>query len=252
MRFRVTYGDPDALLEDVAQQFERGGFLARVGPDAPPRLFEEADLVLVFGGRRARLRGRVVQVIPEVGVALSFEDVSALAPLLADARARTGSGGPAPVHTLDADGAEDVGAAAEAPGRARPLEAHQRVREASRPEKIRLARHGSRDERMLVLRGGDPTLQRLVLKNPGLTLDEVRTIAGMSAVPVDVLKSIAEHAEWSARPEIALALVRNPKTPVPLAIRLVGHVSMGDLRTLAKSQSLRTPVLHAVRRKVVG
>jgi hypothetical protein len=91
-----------------------------------------------------------------------------------------------------------------------------------------------------------------VLQNPGLKSDEVAAIARMSTVSPDLLKAIVERREWAQRPEVALALVRNPRTPVPLAIRMLDHVAPGDLRRLAKGTSLRMPVLKAARKKVVG
>lgn len=54
------------------------------------------------------------------------------------------------------------------------------------------------------------------------------------------------------RPEIAIALVRNPKVPPPLAIRLLDHVSAAELRQLAKDSRTREPVQRAARKKVMG
>jgi hypothetical protein len=66
------------------------------------------------------------------------------------------------------------------------------------------------------------------------------------------LKQIADRREWAQRPEIAIALVRNPKTPVGVAIKMLDHVTAGDLRQLAKDTNTRTPIQHAARRKVIG
>ncbi|MBI4509475.1 MAG: hypothetical protein HY698_07545, partial [Deltaproteobacteria bacterium] len=66
-----------------------------------------------------------------------------------------------------------------------------------------------------------------------------------------VLKQIAERREWAQRPEIAIALVRNPKTPAPLAVRLLDHVSPAELRHLAKDPGTRPPIQHAARKKVL-
>ena len=85
-----------------------------------------------------------------------------------------------------------------------------------------------------------------------LRLDEVTFIAKMTTVSVELLKAIAERREWTQRPEIALALVRNPKTPVPLAIQMLRNVAPAELRRLAKGGSLRMPILQAARKLVVG
>ncbi len=105
---------------------------------------------------------------------------------------------------------------------------------------------------MRIIRGSNRSLHRTVLQNPRIQLDEVTAFAKMTSVSPDLLKAISERSEWSGRPEIALALVRNPKTPVPLAIRMLGHISPNELRRLAKGSSLRTPILSAARKKVLN
>jgi hypothetical protein len=67
-----------------------------------------------------------------------------------------------------------------------------------------------------------------------------------------VLKAIADRREWSSRADIALALVRNPKTPVPSAVRLLDNVGATELRVLAKDQNARAPIQQAARKKVLG
>ena len=98
----------------------------------------------------------------------------------------------------------------------------------------------------------NPALHAHVLKNPGLQLDEVAAFAKLRTVTPEFLKLIADRREWAQRPEIALALVRNPKTPVNVAIRLLDYVGVAELRQLAKDQHTRTPIQHAARKKVVG
>ena len=132
------------------------------------------------------------------------------------------------------------------------VDVHTRVRSASAHERMQIALHGNKEERGLILR--DPNAKNLhpyVLKNPQLQLDEVATIAGMRTVATDVLQYIAGRREWAQRPEVAAALVRNPKTPVPLAIRLIPFLSVTELRQLAKTSNLRAPILREVRKKVL-
>ena len=118
-------------------------------------------------------------------------------------------------------------------------------------EKIQQALKGDRDARMAVLRGPNRTLHVHVLRNPGLTLDEIAQIARMTTVSVDVLRQIAERREWGHRPEIAIQLVRNPTVPPPVAIALLDHVSVVELRQLAKDTRTREPIQKAARRKVL-
>lgn len=131
-------------------------------------------------------------------------------------------------------------------------------REAARPrvgesaERIQQALRGNRDERAAIMRDGNPALQLHVLRNPGLQLDEIAAIAKMRTVAPELLKQIADKREWAQRPDVAIALVRNPKTPVPLAIRMLDFVSQQDLRQLAKDANTRTAIQHAARKKILG
>jgi hypothetical protein len=73
----------------------------------------------------------------------------------------------------------------------------------------------------------------------------------MATMSADVLSQIAAQKEWASRPEIALALVRNPKTPAGVAVKLLDYVSVAELRQLAKDARTRTPIQQAARKKIV-
>lgn len=268
MRLRITYHRPQDLTADFDQQFQRGGVLVRVEPPADAQLFSSAELTLRTPFGTFALETQVIQILPGAGVALGFDPKTApeLTKAIQKARAAGVAEGPPPDHeSIDEDKAEEprVAALARAAAAARaadaenaadqPMDLHTRVRNASQHEKIQIALHGKRDERALIIR--DPTAKPLhpyVLKNPQLQMDEVAAIASLRSVAPETLKLIASRTEWSRRPDVASALVRNPKTPVQIAIQLVPFVPQNDLRQIAKSSSLRAPIVKAVRKKVLG
>lgn len=135
-----------------------------------------------------------------------------------------------------------------------PPEPRRPVATGSSPaiDRVQLALRGDHDQRMEILRGANRALHVYVLRNPGLTLDEVAVIARMPTVSPVVLTQIAERSDWGHRPEIAAALVRNPATPVPIAIRMLDHVTVGELRLLAKDARTRQPVQSAARKKLLS
>jgi hypothetical protein len=90
-----------------------------------------------------------------------------------------------------------------------------------------------------------------VLKNPNVALDEVTAWAKNPQMSADFLRQIAERKEWLTRPAIALALVRNPRTPPELSIRALEHVPMDGLRQLAKGIGAPPHVVQAARKKVI-
>jgi hypothetical protein len=118
--------------------------------------------------------------------------------------------------------------------------------------RIQAALHGNKDERGRIMRDLNKMLHPYVLKNAGLGVDEVLAIAKMTTVAADLLGTIADRRDWAQRPDIAIALVRNPKTPTAAAIRLLDWVSPADLRQLAKDSRTRPAVQQAARKKVIG
>ena len=244
MRFCVRYGNPAELVTDHEQQFVKGGFLVRVTPPEALELYASVELQLVGDFGDTVLEGQVVQMIANVGVAVAFEQNDDLSALVEAARAAGDTGGGAAAHTMGG---------AQAPAQAELDESGApRPPASGKAALIHEARYGKKDARMKIMRAGDRSLHRYVLNNPGLGMDEVQHIAKMTTVSPELLAAIAERREWAQRPEIALALVRNPKTPVPLAIHMIKHVSMQDLRQIAKTASVRMAILQAARKRVIG
>jgi len=111
----------------------------------------------------------------------------------------------------------------------------------------------SRDRaaRLLLLKDTNKTIQVFVLQNKRITLDEVRYIAGYRQAHPDVLVTIAGNRDWTASPAVVSALVRNPKTPSPTAVKLLDKLPIADVRRLAKSNDVPRPVQMAARKKAV-
>lgn len=126
----------------------------------------------------------------------------------------------------------------------------ERVRAMNTSEKIQLALHGNRDERMALLRDTNKVLHMYVLKNPHLGQDEVLWAAKSTNTSPDALKFMAEHPEWGNNANVCGALVRNPHTPTPLAVRLMDKLPHAELRAIAKTASARQAIVQAARRKI--
>lgn len=236
-KLRVEYTRAADLVADHDQQFVKGGLLVKGQVPAGLALFDPVELELAppHGAPPVVVAGQIVQLVPGVGVAVAFQASASPALQAAVAAARGAPAAPA----------------AAAPAAARPVDPYTRYQTATVSEKIQIALHGSKDERGMVLRDINKTVHPYVLRNPNLGLDEVVAMAKMATVSPELLKQIAERREWVTRPEIAIALVRNPKMPAPLAIRLLDHVSPSDLRQLAKDTRTRPPIQQAARKKVL-
>jgi hypothetical protein len=240
LRLRVRYGRIADFLADARKQLAHGGLLVRVEVEGGLARSAPVELVIETPAGAAAVSGQVLQVLAGAGVAVGL-DAGALADLVAAAEGWTGDDrGEPPVHEI----AGPVAAAASSA----PTPSHG----AAQAAKIQQALHGDKNQRAAILRENNRLLHSYVLRNPQIGIDEVAAIARMTTISADILAFIAGRREWAERPEVAIALVRNPKTPVPLAVRMLDHVGVGELRQLAKQTAVREAIARAARKKILG
>ncbi|HZX94885.1 MAG TPA: hypothetical protein VFE90_10240 [Myxococcales bacterium] len=118
-------------------------------------------------------------------------------------------------------------------------------------DKMQLASSGDRELRLQLLRDPNKQLHPLVLRNPRIGLEEVQWAARLTTLNPDALKYIGEHPEWGQNAAVAAALVRNPKTPLPVALKLVPRLPVGEVRALAKSQ-VRPQIVQAAKKHLLA
>jgi hypothetical protein len=124
------------------------------------------------------------------------------------------------------------------------------IDEMSVNQKMQLAMRGDRTARSLLLKDPNKNIQSFIIQNPRITLDEVKYLAGYRQANADVLNAIAAHRDWTQNPGVVSALVRNPKTPGPTAVRMMEKLPMAEIRRLAKSNDSPPAVAAAARKKV--
>lgn len=234
---QIGYPSIPEFVAAFNAEISKGGLLIRGATLTGAQSGAEVILeVVVTGKPMVQVPARVAAVVPGVGVAVMFDGVPVALARLAE---------PAPEEPLIEASAEE--AEEEAPKGSLT----ERLRAMPVPEKMQLALAGSRDERAALFRDNNKMIHVFVLKNPRIGLDEVQAAAKMPQLSPEALKMIAEHREWSGNSIVASALVRNPKTPLPLALKMLDRVPMTDLRAIAKGGA-REQVVHAARKKVVG
>jgi hypothetical protein len=224
---RVTWASADEYLAVFNAEISKGGLLVRGATLAGVSAGTEVSLEAQVGDAApVKVTARIAAVVPGVGVAVMFD------------------GGVPPALAKLAQPSEEEDDAPRGP-------LTERLKAMSQQEKMQLSLSGGRDERTALLRDNNKSLHLFVLKNPRIGLDEVQAAARMPNLSPDALKMIAEHRDWSVNPTICTALVRNPKTPMPLALRLIDRVPPNDLRAIAKGGA-RDQIVHAARKKIAG
>jgi hypothetical protein len=232
MRLVAEFGTPEEYLAAYEQEISVGGlFLKGAALEGGAKPSDCTVVVRIGGEEMAEEKAKLAFATPGVGVAVVFVAQPAALDALA-ARLRN----PEPEPEEEPEGAGDG---------VQQNSTRQRLAQLSPAQKMALALQGGREERHHLLRDNNKVLHAYVLRNPRIGLDEVQAAAKLNSLSPEALKAISEHAEWSQNPVICAAIVRNPKTPMAIALRLLPRVPLGDVRAIAKGAGRQQIVLAA-------
>lgn len=249
---KAAFASAEAFLDAFAGEMKSGGYLIR-GASLPANASVGGCVVEVAIGAASagELAAQIAANIPGVGVAVMFSDRAALEHLAQRVRSGDAAHGASDSHS---SAPSDAGDAPEPPDEEPghpPGSLGERIRAMTVPEKMQLALSGDRDARAHLLRDTNKALHMYVLKNPRLGVDEVTYAAKLATLSPDALNYIAGHKDWSVSPGVVAALVRNPKTPVPMVLKLLPRVPMQELKAIAKGGA-RMPIVQAARKLLAG
>jgi len=114
----------------------------------------------------------------------------------------------------------------------------QKIQSVSVSERIDLAFKATKEVRSILIRDPNKIVQMAVIQSPKITESEVLMIANNRQVHDDILRHIISNKEWMKNYQIKVALVNNPKTPLPLALKLAPFLHSRDLSFLSKSKAI--------------
>ncbi|KYG04424.1 hypothetical protein BE21_46895 [Sorangium cellulosum] len=147
---------------------------------------------------------------------------------------------PVDTHVEDEEGKEEI--------KAQYVPLYKRLADMTMSQRIRRAMLGSREERMLLVRDSNRLVASAAVRSPQMQEEEVVLISRNRNISDEVLRIIATTPEWTKSYTVKRNLVENPRTPVLVATRLVQHLRESDLRGIAKSKNVTSPVKDAARR----
>jgi hypothetical protein len=127
-----------------------------------------------------------------------------------------------------------------------------KIRNLSRMEKLLLAPKADRSERQVLIQDNDAQIIFSLLKNPRITTDEVIRIARLPLLSSIAAELIAKTTIWASNSEIRAALVHNPRTPTPLALKLLPTLPEPEIRQIAKSGAVSQSLKQAALRIVIN
>ncbi|MFZ5445793.1 MAG: hypothetical protein ACOZQL_37720 [Myxococcota bacterium] len=105
-------------------------------------------------------------------------------------------------------------------------------------EKIKLATKGNKEARSILIRDSNKLVAVAVIRSPRITDGEVLAQAQNKICMDDVLRVIYTNREWLRKYAIKLALVKNPKVPQGVSMRLINTLHEHDVKSLAKDKNV--------------
>lgn len=115
-------------------------------------------------------------------------------------------------------------------------------------ERLKLAMRGTREHRAALIRDPSKMVAAAVMSSPKLTEPEVEAFARMTTVSEEVLRIIGANKVWTRNYSIALALTRNPKSPLSIAMQMAPRLTERDMKQIASDRNVPEAVRIVVRK----
>ena len=125
---------------------------------------------------------------------------------------------------------------------------YQKVMKMGVGEKIKLATIGNREARTLLLKDPNRLILSAVVNSPRMTEEDIIKICQSRNVSDEVLRLIAARKELTKNYKVKIGLVSNPKTPVPISLKLLIYITENDLRSISKNKNISTVVARGARK----
>ena len=118
-------------------------------------------------------------------------------------------------------------------------------------ERLKLAMRGSREQRAALVRDPSKMVAVAVISSPKITESEVEAFSKMTTVTEEVLRIIGTNRAWTRNYAIALALTRNPKSPLSIAMQMAPRLTERDMKQIASDRNVPEAVRLVVRKFLI-
>ena len=119
-------------------------------------------------------------------------------------------------------------------------------------ERLKAAVKGSREMRAILIRDPNKMISAAVLSSPKLSEPEIEAFSRMASLSEEVLRIIGSNRAWTKSYKVTLALTKNPKTPLAMALTFMGRLNSRDLAQLSIDRNVPEGLRIAARKKVVA
>ena len=114
----------------------------------------------------------------------------------------------------------------------------QRVMKMNVAQKIKLATLGNKEARSILIRDTNKLVATAVIRSPRITDGEVLIVANNRTSNEEVLRIIYQSREWTKVYPIKLALVKNPKVPMTIAMKFLSTLQEHDVKDIARNKNV--------------
>jgi hypothetical protein len=115
-------------------------------------------------------------------------------------------------------------------------------------ERMQFARGADKEGRGLLIRDSNKQVALAALANPKVTIQEVEQYAKSRQLDIEIIRAIGSNMEWLKQYPVVHALAANPRTPLPLALKLLTRLKTLDLKLLGSDRNLASAVRIAATR----
>lgn len=117
-------------------------------------------------------------------------------------------------------------------------------------QKIKAALTEDAQTRSFLIRDPNRLVALAVLGSPKITEAEIEGIAGMKNVSDEVLRRIGTNRDWTKKYTVINSLVKNPRTPLPIAMSFVSRLQPRDIRALTVDRNVPEAIRKSAQRFV--
>jgi hypothetical protein len=132
------------------------------------------------------------------------------------------------------------------------VSAVQKLYRLNTAEKVITALKGTREERAILVRDPNSMVSSAVLGSPKVTEGEIEAFAAMKNVSAQILRIISNDKEMTKKYNVVSNLVRNPRTPIDVAMKHVSRLNPRDMKAVAVDKNVSEAVRKTAQRFVKG
>jgi len=122
------------------------------------------------------------------------------------------------------------------------LNLRQQLEKMTVGEKIKLSYRANKGVREVLVRDSNKIVACAVVNSGRITDSEVQTIATNRSIHEEVIRALTSNREFMRKYPVKVALVGNPKTPIPTAINLLNSLHVKDLQKVSKNRNISSAV----------